>query len=135
MLITISFGMIVIICGITLIWSHLRNIRAVYAALFFIQIRVYLGMFSQNNVIDDENVRFKSTTTVIMFHIVIMNTFVYSLLARSKYTILVNLVNVCLIYLGVLYRFYDCKDFNISGAMIFNMTFLVICQIIFILLV
>ena len=64
-----------------------------------------------------------------------LNTLIYSLLFRTKSSLFVNIINITLMFFGVIYRFYDFSDFKVTGPLIFNLIMVIIAQIIFILLV
>ena len=93
------------------IYSHFRNLQAVYIATACLHLRLMVAFFQLESILDMDTAEQKSVYTVCFFMVLIMNqTMMSHLFVRQKN--LLNFFNMCLINLALMQRFYGYDKFR-----------------------
>ena len=104
---------------LALIWSHYINIRAVNHALLFLLIRIYIALFSENNLIykaqnGELDVSYRSFSTLHLYVLLTLTVALFKLINNDTKLNIVVILNQIIGFIGVVYRFYDFENFVLT---------------------
>ena len=94
---------------VSIIYSRIKNIRAVFFAIFFLQMRSYQGFFQQTDILDSkDDPRNTVFFSMLIFLSIIMNQTMISHIVPSPN--IINVINIAISIAGLIHRIYGWSN-------------------------